>query len=106
MVSRHFEDCLMIILKTDVPLMVDIFKSFRNMWLQYHNINLCYSDSTPHLTSLCCSKYTNVRLNFHKEDTVGNYDTIQSGFRGGFLSVLGDCPVECKNKIIDSNYTG
>ena len=42
---------------------------------------------------------------YYKEHTVGIYDTIQIGFRGG-LSVVGDCYVECKNKCIDSSYTG
>ena len=65
-----------------------------------------YIYSTPGLTWLGELKYTNVRLKYHKENTLKIYDTIQSGIRGWLASVLGDCHVKCKNKQMDPKYTG
>ena len=97
---------MMLYLKTDVLLSVDVFEKFRAMCLVYYEIDSCYTYSTPGLTWLCGLKYTNVRLKYYKEKTVNIYDTIQHGIRGGLASVLGDCLVKCKNKEIDPEYTG
>ena len=95
------KDYMMLYLKTDVLLSVDVFEKFRAMCLEYYEIDPCYTYSTPGLTWLCGLKYTNVRLKCYKENTVNIYDTIQHGIRGGLASVLCDCHVKCKNKEID-----
>ena len=77
------KDYMMLYLKTDVLLSVDVFEKFRAMCLEYYEIHPCYTYSTPGLTWLCGLKYTNVRLKYYKENTVNNYDTIQHGIRGG-----------------------
>ena len=100
------EDYMVLYLKIDVLLSVDVFEKFRAMCLEYYEIDPCYTYSTPGLTWLCGLKYTNVRLKFYKENTVNFYDTIQHGIRGGLNSVLGDYQVKCKNKEIDPEYTG
>ena len=41
-----------------------------------------------------------------KGETVNIYNTIQKGLRGGLASVLGYCHIKCKNKQVDSEYTG
>ena len=97
---------MMLYLKTDVLLSVDVFEKFRAMCLEFYEIDPCYTYSTPGLTWLCGLKYTNVRLKYYKENTVNIYDTIQHGIRGGLASVLGDCHVKCMNKGIDPEYTG
>ena len=97
---------MMLYLKTDVLLSVDVFEKFRAMCLEYYEIDPCYTYSTPGLTWLCGLKYTNVRLKYYKENTVNIYDTIQHGIRGGLASVLGDCHVKCMNKQIDPEYAG
>ena len=74
---------MMLYLKTDVLLSVDVFEKFRAMCLEYYEIDPCYTYSTPGLTWLCGLKYTNVRLKYYKENTVNIYDTIQHGIRGG-----------------------
>ena len=96
----------MLYLKTDVLLSVDVFEKFRAMCLEYYEIDPCSTYSTPGSTWLCGLKYTNVRLKYHKENTVNIYDTIPQGIRGGSASVLGECHVKCKNKEIDPECTG
>ena len=100
------KDYMMLYLKTDVLLSVDVFEKFRAMCLEYYEIDPCYTYSTPGLTWLCGLKYTNVRLKYYKENTVNIYDTIQHGIRGGLASVLGDCHVKCMNKQIDPEHAG
>ena len=100
------KDYMMLYLKADVLLSVDVFEKFRAMCLEYYEIDPCYTYSTPGLTWLCGLKYTNVRLKYYKENTVNIYDTIQHGIRGGLASVLCDCHIKCKTKEIDPEYTG
>ena len=107
------KDYMMLYLKTDILLSVDVFENLRDKCLEYYEIDPCYTYSTPGLTWLCGLKYTNVRLKYYKENTVNIYDTIQHGIRGGLASVLGDCHVKCKHKEIsetasqiDPEYTG
>ena len=56
------KDYMMVYLKTDVLLSVDVFEKFRAMCLEYYEIDPCYTYSTTGLTWLCGLKYTNVRL--------------------------------------------
>ena len=100
------KDYMMLYLKTDVLLSVDVFEKFRAMCLEYYEIDPCYTYSTPGLTWLCGLKYTNVRFEYYKENTVNIYDTIQHGISGGLASVLGDRHVKCLNKQIDPEYAG
>ena len=100
------KDYIMLYLKTNVLLSVDVFEKFRAMCLEYYEIDPCNSYSTPGLTWLCGLKYTNVRLKYYKENTVNIYDTIQHGIRGGLASALAECHVKCMNKKINSEYTG
>ena len=97
---------MMLYLKTDVLLSVDVFERLRDKRLEYDEIDPCYTYSIPGLTWLCGLKYTNVRLKYYEENTVNIYDTIKHGIRGGLASALGDCHVKCMNKQIDPEYTG
>ena len=97
---------MMLYLKTDVLLHVDVFERLRQKCLEYNKVDPCYTFSIPGLTWLCGLKYANNRLKFYKENTVNIYDTLQLGIRGGLASVLGDCHVKCKNKGKDPEYTG
>ena len=103
---KSTKDYMMLYLKKDVFLSVDVFEKFRDMCLEYYEIDPCYTYSTPGLTWICGLKYTDVKLNYYKESTVNNYDTIQHGIRGGLASVLGGCHVKCKIKEIEPEYTG
>ena len=77
------KDYMMLYLRTDVLLSVDVFEKFRDNCLEYYEIDPCYTYSTPGLTWLCGLKYTNVRFKYYKENTVNFYDTIQQDIRGG-----------------------
>ena len=77
-------------------LTVDVFEKFRDMCLEYYEIDPCYAYSTPQLTWICGLKYTDVKLTKYKESTVNIYDTKQHGIRGWLASVLGGCHVKCK----------
>ena len=103
---KSIKNYMMLYLKTDVLLSVDVFEKFRDKCLDYYEIDPCYTYSTLGLSWLCGLKYTNVRLKYYKENTVNIYDTIQHGITGGLGSVLGDCHVKCKNKQINPAYTG
>ena len=97
---------MMLYLKTDVLLSLDVFEKFRAKCLKYYEIDPFYKYSTPGLTWICGLKYINVRLEFYKENTVKIYDTIQQGIRGGLTSVLGDCHLKFMIRQIDPEYTG
>ena len=97
---------MMLYLKTDVLLSVDVFEKIRDKCLENYKIDPCYTYSTHGLTWLCGLIYTNVELKIYKEKTVNFYDKIQQGIRGGLASVLGQCQVKCINKQIDRGYTG
>ena len=60
---------MMLYLKTDVLLSVDVFEKFRARCLEYYEIDPCYTYSTPGLTWLCGLKYTNVRFKYYKENS-------------------------------------
>ena len=85
---------------------MDFFEKFRDNFLEYYEIDSCYTYSTPVLTRLCGLKYNNNRLKYYTENTVNIYDTIQRGIRCGFASVLGNCHVNCMNKQIAPECTG
>ena len=97
---------MMVYLKTDLLLSVDVIEKFRAMCLEYYEIDPCYTFLTPVFTWLCGLNYTHVKLKYCREDTVNICDTIQKGIRGGLASVLGNCHFNCKNKIIDPEYRG
>ena len=61
---KTIKDYMMLYLKTDVLLSVDVFEKFRDKYLDYYEIDICYTYSTPGLTWLCGMKYTNVRLKY------------------------------------------
>ena len=103
---KSIKDYMMLYLTIDVLLSVDEFEKFRDMCLEFYEIDPCYTYSTPGLTWICGLKYTDVKLKYYKESTVNIYDTMQHGIRGGLASILGDCHVKCKNKEIDPEYTG
>ena len=103
---KSIRDYMMLYLKTNVLLSVDIFEKFRDTCLKNYEIDPCYTNSTPGLPWLCGLKYNNVKLKYYKENTVNIYDTIQHGIRGGLASVLGDCHGKCMNKQIGPEYTG
>ena len=63
--------------KTVVLLTVDLFERLRAKSLYCYEIEPCYTYSTPGSNWLCGLKYTNVKLKFHKEETVDIYDTIK-----------------------------
>ena len=78
---------MMIYLKTDVLLSVDVIEKFRAMCLEYFEIDPCYTYSTHVFTWLCGLKYTNVKLKYYKEKTVNICDTIQKRMRWASFSV-------------------
>ena len=81
------KDYMMLSLKTDVLLSVDVLDIFREECLDYFEIDHCYPYSTPDLTWICGLKYTDARIKYFKEETVNIYDKIQNGIRGGLASV-------------------
>ena len=90
---KSIKNYMMLYLKTDVILSVDVFEKFRDKCLDYYEIDPCYTFSTLGLSWLSGMKYTNVRPKYYKENTVNIYDTIQHGITGGLGSVLSDCHV-------------
>ena len=99
------KDYMMLYLKADLLLSVDVFEKLRDKCLQYYETEPCHTYSTPGLTWLCGLKDTNVEIKYYKENTVNINDTTKRDIRGGLASVLGDCHVKCMNKQIDPEYT-
>ena len=58
---------MMLYLKTDVLLSVDVFEKIRDKCLENYEINPSYTYSTHVLTWLCGLIYTNVKLKNYKE---------------------------------------
>ena len=95
---KTIKDYMIVYLKTEVLLSVDVFEIFRSLYLEYYKLDHCYTYSSPGLTWLCGFKYTDVKHKYYKEETVNIHDTVQKGTRGELASVLGNCHVKCKNK--------
>ena len=55
---KTMKDYVLLYLKTDVLLSVDVFEKFRDKCSDYYEIDPCYTYSTPGLTWLCGLKYT------------------------------------------------
>ena len=53
---------MMLYLKIDILLSVDVFERFRDKCSEYYEIDPYYTYSTPGLAWLCGLKYINVRL--------------------------------------------
>ena len=72
-VCKTMKDYVLLYLKTDKLLSVDVFKKFREQCLEYHEIVSCYTYSTPGLTWILGLKYTHVRGKYYIEETVNIY---------------------------------
>ena len=97
-------DYTMAYLKIDVLLLADVFENFRNICLEYYEIDPCYTYSAPGLTWLAGLKYTKVNLKYYKENTYDQLLMIDKGIRGGVSSCLGDRYVKTYNKHVDEDY--
>ena len=56
---------MLVYLKTDVFLSVDVFEKFRSVCLECFEIDLSYTYYTPASTWLSGLKYTDVRLKYY-----------------------------------------
>lgn len=68
-------------LKSDVLLLCDIFEKFRNMSLNYYNLDPCYYVSSPSLSWDAMLLYTNINLDLITD--IEMYQMLEKGIRGG-----------------------
>ena len=61
---------MMVYLKADVFLSVDVFERFRTICLDYYGVGPCYTYFTPGLTLTHGLKHIDVRFKYYKEETV------------------------------------
>ena len=73
---KTIKDCMLLYLKTDWLLSVDVFERFRDMCLEYYETDQCYTFSNPDLTWIWGLKYFSVIIKYYEEETVIVYDTI------------------------------
>jgi hypothetical protein len=90
-------------LKADVFILADAFETFREFFLEHHEIDPCYCYSAPGLTWQCGLKYTGIELELLTD--VDMLQMFEKGIRGGFSGVLGPRYVKAFNKYTN-NYDG
>ena len=71
-------------------------KSFRDFFLNNHQIDPCYCYSAPGLTWQCGFEYTNIKLDLLTDNDM--LLTFEKGIRGGYSGVLGDRYIKANNK--------
>ena len=94
-------DYTMKYLEIDVCILADAFANFRKLFLEYYQIDPCYTVSTPGFTWLAGMRYTKVSLKYYKQETKDILDFFKHGVRGGVSSILGNRIVECNNPVVN-----
>uniref|UniRef100_UPI0035D00644 DNA polymerase n=1 Tax=Bartonella sp. CL43QHWL TaxID=3243532 RepID=UPI0035D00644 len=74
-------------LKTDVLLLADLFEKFRNVNLNYFQIDPCHCYSAPGLTWQAGLKYTGINLELLTDTDI--LLTFEKAIRGGISGVMG-----------------
>ena len=82
---QTFGDYHELYLKTDVLLLADVFENFRNMSLQYYELDPCNVFTTAGLAWNAMLKMTGVRLELLRDIDVHLY--IERGIRGGLAAI-------------------
>ena len=82
---QTFGDYHDLFLKTDVLLLADVFENFRNMSLQYYELDPCNVFTTAGLAWNAMLKMTGVRLELLRDIDVHLY--IEKGIRGGLAAI-------------------
>lgn len=80
-------------LKCDVLLLCDCFEKFRNMSLNFYNLDPCYYVSSPSLSWDAMLLYTKVKLDLLTD--IEMYQMIEQGIRGGLA--------QCSRRYARSN---
>ena len=68
-------------LKSDVTLLADVFENFRNVCLNYYDLDPCHYVSSPGLSWDACLKMTNIKLELFTD--VDMYQFCEKSLRGG-----------------------
>ena len=82
---KKFGEYHSLYLKTDVLLLLDVFKDFRNKSVDTYGLDPAHYYTSPGFSFDAMLKYTNVELElFHNVDM---YNMIEQGIRGGICQV-------------------
>ena len=95
---KTFKDYHDLYLKMDVLILADAMETFRQFFLEHHEIDPAYCFSAPGLTWQCGLKYTNVKLELLTDKDMLLMFEAQK--RGGFSGVLGTRYIKANNKYL------
>ena len=95
---KTFKDYHDLYLKMDVLILTDAMETFRQFFLEHHEIDPAYCFSAPGLTWQCGLKYTNVKLELLTDKDMLLMFEAQK--RGGFSRVLGTRYIKANNKYL------
>ncbi len=99
-----FKDYMLHYIKLDVLILADFFENFRDIAMQYYDIDPCYCYSAPGLSWQAGLKFTQVQLKYFKPDTYDYLLMIEKGTRGGISAVHGNREVKCNNKVTNNEF--
>ena len=95
---KTFADYTIMYLKQDVKLLSDVFEKFRDKRINEYKIDSCNRYSSPGLSWICGSRFTEQRLKHYQKDTYDILLMIEKGIRGGIATILGDRYVKPWNR--------
>ena len=93
-------DYTMLYLRTDVLHLTDIYEEFRETCLKNYQLDPCWYYTTPGLSWSAMLKFTGVKLEFIKDQSILEF--FESQIRGG-LSMIFHRKAEANNKYL-SHY--
>ena len=101
---KTFADYTIMYLKQDVKLLAKVFEKFRDKCIDEYKIDPCYRYSSPGLSWICGSKFTEQRLKHYQKDTYDILLMIEKGIRCGIASILGDRYVKPWNRYTQPEH--
>ena len=101
---KTFADYTIMYLKQDVKLLSDVFEKLRDKCINEYKIDPCYRYSSPGLSWICGSKFTEQRLKHYQKDTYDILLMIEKGTRGGIATILGDRYVKPWNRYTQPEH--
>ena len=101
---KTFADYTIMYLKQDVRLLSDVFEKFRDKCINEYKMDPCYRYSSPGLSWICGSKFTEQRLKHYQKDTYDILLMIEKGIRGGIATILGDRYVKPSNRYTQPEH--
>jgi hypothetical protein len=99
---KTLQDYLVIYLQSDVLLLADAFENFREVCLQYYQLDPCHYYTTPGLAWDAFLKYSKAKIEVFNDEQYDMYLFVEKSIRGG-ISMISQRFSKANNKYM-SDY--